>query len=146
MNVWKFVPCSDSSVFYHNSKGLCSKCLKLKVKTQCACFFCCCLPLRPTIIILKNALRQGCSLQYSVYSNPLSCPVTSPSCPASLPSDAHRPGLPLFKLVRPRPTSVRLSACHPGVMPLSQPLRGPFDSEAARVCPIIWEPDTGMNC
>lgn len=69
-----------------------------------------------------------------------------PQHPPPYPAMPSAPALPLFQLVRPRPTSVRLSACHPGVMPLSQPLRGPFDSEAARVCPIIREPDTGMNC
>lgn len=100
-----------------------------------------------TIIILNKALKPAWfanvlrGLQNSVYLDPV-----TPTSVASLPSDAHRPSLPLFQLVRPQPTSVRLSACHPGVMPLSQPLRGPFDSEAARVCPIIWDPDTGMNC
>lgn len=68
-----------------------------------------------------------------MYTDPLAHPITS------LPNGVHYPLLLLS-------TNVCLSACHPRGMPLSQPLRGPFDTEAVRVCPIIWEPDTGMNC
>lgn len=56
---------------------------------------------------------------------------TNPPFPTSYPASLAPASL------SPPQTSLWLSACHPRVMPLSQPLGGPFHSEAGRVCPMI---------
>lgn len=50
--------------------------------------------------------------------SPLLHPIATPSLPSATPLSLA----PLFQLVHSVATSVRLSACHPRVMPLSQPL------------------------
>lgn len=90
---------------------------------------------------INTVMWLCCSLWYSMYLAPLPHPFTPPS----LHTGAPYPLLPLSAGPPSTNQCVPVSVSPQGDAPLSAPW-GPFDSAALRVCPIIWEPDTGMNC
>lgn len=97
-----------------------------------------------TLLFKATAINTVLCLCCSLVLNVLSPSPTSHQ-PPSLSTGAPYPLLPHSTGPPSTNQCVPVSMSPQGDAPLSAPW-GPFDSAALRVCPIIWEPDTGMNC